>query len=102
MQPLAQSFSSPVAVVSSVSRCPFSVSPKRLCTPSLQLKHYAERLPSLGKALEYTIANEPVGSRFGKLEGEEWIFLSSKDGDLKSVRTGSMYRFVTCTYSGVA
>ncbi|CED82874.1 gdp-l-fucose synthetase [Phaffia rhodozyma] len=37
----------------------------------------------VGQALQYVLANEPVGSRYGKLEGEEWIFLSSKDGDLR-------------------
>jgi GDP-L-fucose synthase len=37
----------------------------------------------VGSALRHTIETEPVGSRFGRLEGEEWIFLSSKDGDLK-------------------
>jgi len=37
----------------------------------------------VGSALRHTIETEPVGSRFGRLEGEEWVFLSSKDGDLK-------------------
>lgn len=31
----------------------------------------------VGKAIEHVVKNEG-----GKLEGEEWIFLSSKDGDL--------------------
>lgn len=38
----------------------------------------------VGRALQWAIANEPVGSRYGKQsEDEEWIFLSSKDGDLR-------------------
>jgi len=37
----------------------------------------------VGKALQYVIENEPVGSRFGKKEGEKWVFLGSKDGNLK-------------------
>jgi len=37
----------------------------------------------VGKALEYVIDNDPVGSRFGKKEGEKWIFLGSKEGDLR-------------------
>lgn len=37
----------------------------------------------VGSALQFVIENEPVGSRYGRLEGEEWIFLGSKDGDLK-------------------
>lgn len=38
----------------------------------------------VGRALQYIVENEPVGSRFGKRkEDERWIFLSSKDGDLR-------------------
>lgn len=36
----------------------------------------------VGKAIQYTIENEK-DPRFGKAEGEEWIFLTSKDGDLR-------------------
>ena len=39
----------------------------------------------VGRALQYVIEHEPVGSRFGRKDGEKWIFLGSKDGDLKSV-----------------
>ena len=40
----------------------------------------------VGRALQWVIENEPVGSRYGKQRAdEEWIFLSSKDGDLKWV-----------------
>ncbi|KAG6899075.1 GDP-L-fucose synthase [Termitomyces sp. T159_Od127] len=37
----------------------------------------------VGKAIQHVIETEPVGSRFGKKEGETWIFASSKDGDLR-------------------
>ena len=38
----------------------------------------------VGRALQWVVENEPVGSRYGKQkEDEQWIFLSSKDGDLK-------------------
>jgi len=37
----------------------------------------------VGQGLQWVLENEPVGSRYGKLPGEEWVFLSSKDGDLK-------------------
>jgi GDP-L-fucose synthase len=40
----------------------------------------------VGSAIKHIIETEPVGSRFGKREGETWIFASSKDGDLKFVR----------------
>lgn len=39
----------------------------------------------VGKALEWVTQNESVDSRFGRKEGEEWIFLSSSDGDLRFV-----------------
>jgi GDP-L-fucose synthase len=39
----------------------------------------------VGTAIKHIIETEPAGSRFGKREGETWIFASSKDGDLKSV-----------------
>jgi hypothetical protein len=39
----------------------------------------------VGKAIEYVINNEPVGSRFGRKEGEKWIFVSSKEADLRFV-----------------
>jgi hypothetical protein len=38
----------------------------------------------VGSALKWVIENEPVGSRFGKSAAdEEWVFLGSKDGDLR-------------------
>ncbi|KAG9296703.1 hypothetical protein G9A89_001335 [Geosiphon pyriformis] len=36
----------------------------------------------VGKAIEWIVGNET--GRFGKQEGEHWIFLTSKDGDLRS------------------
>ena len=36
----------------------------------------------VGSAIKHVIETEPVGSRFGKREGETWIFASSKDGNL--------------------
>ncbi|KAI5476648.1 hypothetical protein MNV49_007426 [Pseudohyphozyma bogoriensis] len=41
----------------------------------------------VGSALKYVIENEPVGSRYGKAtEDEQWIFLSSKDGDIRDLK----------------
>jgi len=39
----------------------------------------------VGQGIKYIIDTEPVGSRFGKREGETWIFATSKDGDLKDL-----------------
>ena len=39
----------------------------------------------VGSAIKHLIETEPVGSRFGKREGETWIFASSKDGNLMCV-----------------
>jgi GDP-L-fucose synthase len=39
-----------------------------------------------GKAIEWVIENDK-SERFGKKEGEQWIFLTSKDGDLRQVVT---------------
>ncbi|CAG8478502.1 15701_t:CDS:2 [Acaulospora colombiana] len=36
----------------------------------------------VGKAIEWVVENDT--GRFGKKEGEKWIFLTSKDGDLRS------------------
>jgi len=36
----------------------------------------------VGKAIEWVITNET--GRFGKKDGEKWVFLTSKDGDLRS------------------
>jgi hypothetical protein len=37
----------------------------------------------VGSAIRYTLETESIGSRFGRRENEEWIFLSSKDCDLR-------------------
>ena len=37
----------------------------------------------VGKAIEHIISTELPGSRFGKQEGETWVFVGSKDGDLR-------------------
>lgn len=37
----------------------------------------------VGQGIKYIIETEPVGSKFGKREGETWVFATSKDGDLK-------------------
>lgn len=38
----------------------------------------------LGSAIKFVIENELIGSKFGKLtESEEWIYLSSAEGDLR-------------------
>lgn len=36
----------------------------------------------VGEAVKWVIENES-NERYGKRENEEWIFLSSKDGDLR-------------------
>jgi GDP-L-fucose synthase len=38
----------------------------------------------VGKAIQYVIETEPEGSKYGKQPGEEWIFASSSEGDLRS------------------
>ncbi|GAA5846717.1 hypothetical protein JCM3766R1_002891 [Sporobolomyces carnicolor] len=41
----------------------------------------------VGSAIEHTIKHEAVGSRFGKFDqDDEWVFLSSKDGDLRDLK----------------
>jgi hypothetical protein len=46
----------------------------------------------VGKAIEHVINSEPEGSRFGKKPGETWIFVGSRDGDLKSSPSHSFCR----------
>jgi hypothetical protein len=38
----------------------------------------------VGKAIEWVIENDK-SERYGKKEGEKWVFLNSKDGDLRQV-----------------
>ena len=37
----------------------------------------------VGKALQHVLETEPEGSRFGKRPGERWVFVSSKEADLR-------------------
>ncbi|KDQ12414.1 hypothetical protein BOTBODRAFT_176363 [Botryobasidium botryosum FD-172 SS1] len=37
----------------------------------------------VGSAIKHVIESEPANSRFGKRTGEEWIFVGSRDGDLR-------------------
>lgn len=38
----------------------------------------------VGEGIRWVVENEKIGSRFGKkTANEKWIFLSSKDGDLR-------------------
>ncbi|GAA5853187.1 hypothetical protein JCM8547_000233 [Rhodosporidiobolus lusitaniae] len=40
----------------------------------------------VGQAIRYTVEHEAPGSRFGKFaEDDQWIFLTSKDGDLRNL-----------------
>lgn len=46
----------------------------------------------VGRAVQYTIENEK-DPRFGKRDDETWIFLTSKDGDLRSMEaTKAIYQ----------
>src|SRR3954452_2906821 len=38
----------------------------------------------VGSAIRHIIETEPIGSKFGKYEGETWVFCKSSDGDLRS------------------
>lgn len=37
----------------------------------------------VGYAIQHVINSEPVGSRFGRRPGETWVFIGSKDADLR-------------------
>jgi len=37
----------------------------------------------VGSAIQHIIKTEPVGSRFGRREDETWVFVTSKDADLR-------------------
>ncbi|KAH9962135.1 hypothetical protein BC827DRAFT_1199182 [Russula dissimulans] len=39
----------------------------------------------VGYAIQHVIETEPVGSRFGPHEGEQWVFIGSKDADLRDL-----------------
>ncbi|EIM87487.1 GDP-L-fucose synthetase [Stereum hirsutum FP-91666 SS1] len=37
----------------------------------------------VGRAIQHIVESEPANSRFGKRDGETWVFASSKEGDLR-------------------
>ncbi|KAH9994537.1 epimerase-domain-containing protein [Russula compacta] len=37
----------------------------------------------VGYAIQHVIDTEPLGSKFGRREGEKWVFIGSKDADLR-------------------
>jgi GDP-L-fucose synthase len=37
----------------------------------------------VGKAIQHVVETEPEGSRYGKRAGEQWIFVSSSEADLR-------------------
>lgn len=39
----------------------------------------------VGRGIQHIIESEPANSRFGKRDGETWIFASSSEGDLRCV-----------------
>ncbi|KAI0050319.1 NAD(P)-binding protein [Auriscalpium vulgare] len=46
----------------------------------------------VGSAIRRVLETEPVGSRYGRLPGERWVFLSSKDADLRDpVQTKALF-----------
>ncbi|KAJ7337431.1 hypothetical protein DFH08DRAFT_915828 [Mycena albidolilacea] len=46
----------------------------------------------VGKAIQHIIETEPVGSKYGKLPNETWIFASSSEGDLRNPeQTNKLY-----------
>ncbi|KAG8906979.1 hypothetical protein FRB99_005621 [Tulasnella sp. 403] len=53
----------------------------------------------VGQAIKYVIETEPVGSKFGKREGETWVFARSGDGDLKDPKaTDELFERVKPTH----
>lgn len=54
----------------------------------------------VGQAIRWVIANEAVGSKFGKKsENEQWIFLSSKEADLRWASFASLdLRTILCAF----
>jgi GDP-L-fucose synthase len=49
----------------------------------------------VGSAIQHVIESEPVGSRFGRREGERWVFATSKDADLRYVSLCNLFKDVT-------
>ncbi|WRT63611.1 uncharacterized protein IL334_000534 [Kwoniella shivajii] len=47
----------------------------------------------VGSALQHLIFSEPIGSSYGRKEGEEWVFLSSPECDLRNItQTQEVFR----------
>jgi hypothetical protein len=46
----------------------------------------------VGSAIQHVIDSEPVGSRFGRREGERWVFATSKDADLRYVSLRNLFK----------
>lgn len=40
----------------------------------------------VGKAIQHVIETEPEGSRFGRRQGEQWIFAGSRDADMRDAK----------------
>ncbi|KAA1475228.1 NAD(P)-binding protein [Dentipellis sp. KUC8613] len=40
----------------------------------------------VGSAIQHVINTEPVGSRFGRIGGERWVFVGSSDADLRDAK----------------
>lgn len=37
----------------------------------------------VGQGIRHVVETEPVGSKFGKRENEQWIFVGSSEADLR-------------------
>jgi GDP-L-fucose synthase len=44
----------------------------------------------VGYAIQHVINSEPLGSRFGRRPGETWVFIGSKDADLRDLEQARM------------
>jgi len=52
----------------------------------------------VGSAIQHIIETEPVGSRFGRREDETWVFVTSKDADLRCVSSSSSIENLPLTW----
>ena len=55
----------------------------RCVTCQLQSHRLTAGTGLVGSAIRHTIENEPRDSPFGRRDNEKWVFLSSKDCDLR-------------------
>lgn len=64
----------------------------RVCASTVDLKHPPEDMSVIlvtggtglvGKALQHVLETEPEATRFGKRSGERWVFVNSKEADLR-------------------